>query len=313
MVILRVCTTVQVGCLLTTYHVTGYVQYVDKNTALNMSLIKFKGTQVYMGVDYVNKVKDGEKGRKSVGLTSIKAYSGNNLIVLDAEHIPTSMGALPNGCATWPSWRFTGPDWPNNGEIDVVEYCNTQNIDLTSLHTSVGCSQVNEDKSLFTGTWSTGSDGKTPATNCTGTAPKQFSGQGCGIRGTAQPVGYDFNKQKGGVYVLEWIPAQFIRMFFFPRAKIPADLIANAPLPDTWGLPYARFSLDSKDCPTSHFMNNTMLFSNTFCGDKAGGSDFSKKCSSSVKCQDYVKLNPSYFKEAYWLINYVKVFLGVVM
>jgi hypothetical protein len=60
-------------------------------------------------------------------------------------------------------------------------------------------------------------------------------------------------------------------------------------------------------------MNNKMLFSNTFCGDKAGGSDFSKKCSSSVKCQDYVKLNPSYFKEAYWLINYVKVFLGVVM
>jgi hypothetical protein len=306
--------SIETNCmLLTSGYDTGYVQYVDINTALNMSLIKLKGTQVYMGVDYVNQVKDGEKGRKSVGLTSIKKYSGNNLIVLDAEHMPTSMGALPNGCATWPAWWLTGPSWPNNGEIDVLEYCNTQSIDLTSLHTSTGCSQANEDKSLFTGTWSTGSDGKTLATNCSGDAPNQYSGQGCGIRGTTTAVGYDFNKQKGGVYAVEWVLDEFIRMFYFPRSKIPGDLIADAPQPDTWGLPYARFSLLPNDCPSSHFKNNQILFTNTFCGNWAGGGDFSKKCSSSIKCEDYVKLNPSYFKETYWLINNIKVYQGVVI
>lgn len=82
----------------------GYVDFVDKDTAFNSGLAQFWNGQVYMGVDYNNVVPDGNRGRKSIRITSNKVYNGNNLIVIDAEHMPSSGGSLPNGCALWPAF-----------------------------------------------------------------------------------------------------------------------------------------------------------------------------------------------------------------
>jgi hypothetical protein len=42
-----------------------------------------------------------------------------------------------------------------------------------------------------------------------------------------------------------------IAAYFFPRASIPADIQSLAPLPDTWGLPFARWP--SANCSTFDF------------------------------------------------------------
>jgi hypothetical protein len=80
------------------------VNFVDKGTAFNEGLAQFWGDQVYMGVDYKNNVGDSERGRKAIRITSNKAYNGNNLIVIDAQHMPSSAGTLANGCSLWPAF-----------------------------------------------------------------------------------------------------------------------------------------------------------------------------------------------------------------
>ncbi len=82
----------------------GYVDFVDKDTAFSTGLAQFRNDQVYMGVDFSNVVPDGSRGRKSIRITSNKAYNGNNLIVIDAEHMPSSAGSLPSGCSLWPAF-----------------------------------------------------------------------------------------------------------------------------------------------------------------------------------------------------------------
>ena len=283
------------------------MNFVDKSTAFNEGLAQFWGDQVYMGVDHSNVVPDSDRGRKSIRVTSNKAYNGNNLVVIDAQHMPSTAGWLPSGCSLWPAFWMVGPDWPNNGEIDIIEYVNNQWNDLTTLHTSDNCHQATEDTSSFPGSWAPAADGASPADNCYVYAPDQWSNQGCGINGWSQPVGSSFNSQKGGVYALEWVPDNFIRAFYFPRDGIPQDLLNNAPQPDNWGTPYARFLLSGDSCSSDHFVNNQIVFDTTFCGDWAG-SNFASMCGTSTSCTDYVKYNPSDFQEAYWLLNYVKVF-----
>ena len=200
-----------------------------------------------------------------------------------------------------------GSDWPNNGEIDIIEYANNQYTDLTTLHTSSGCDQHSEDTSTFTGKWATAADGYSPAADCWVDDASQWSNQGCGIYGDGgQPVGAPFNSNGGGVYALEWVVDSYIRSFYFPRNNIPQDLQDGVPVPDNWGKPYARFELGST-CSSQHFQNNNIVFDTTFCGDWAG-SNFPATCSSSISCNDYVKYTPSDFTEAYWLINYVRVY-----
>ena len=51
--------------------------------------------------------------RRSVRITTTYTYTGA-LVLLDAVHMPT-------GCATWPAFWSNGPNWPNGGEIDIIE------------------------------------------------------------------------------------------------------------------------------------------------------------------------------------------------
>jgi hypothetical protein len=86
------------------YDYVGYVNFVDRGTAFNEGLAQFWGNQVYMGVDYKSNVGDSERGRKAIRITSNKAYNGNNIIVIDAQHMPSSAGTLANGCSLWPAF-----------------------------------------------------------------------------------------------------------------------------------------------------------------------------------------------------------------
>jgi hypothetical protein len=49
------------------------------------------------------------------------------------------------------------------------------------------------------------------------------------------------------------------------------------------------------------------VFDLTFCGYWGGGL-FGQQCPNKGTCNDFVKNNPKDFIEAYWEINYVKVY-----
>jgi len=272
----------------------GYVNYVPQSQAQSENLINTNNGKIYIGCDDTN-VASG-RGRDSVRICTKNTWL-YGLFVLDLNNMPT-------GCGTWPAWWLVGPNWPNGGEIDIIEGVNTNTQDTTTLHTSEGCDQSAESTSLFSGTWGDGSNGQ-PATNCWINAPNQYSNQGCGIVGNGNSYGAPFNANGGGVYALEWTTT-FIRSFYFTPSNIPPDLTSNSPNPSGWGTPYAYFTLGGS-CPDSHFVNQTMVINLTFCGDWAG-QVFSTQCPNMGSCNSYVQNNPGDFKNAFWSINYVKVF-----
>jgi hypothetical protein len=273
----------------------GYVNYVDYNTALSLGLIQAGSNYVIMKADDTN-VATG-RGRNSVRITSIDSFNAG-LFIIDLTHMPT-------GCGTWPAFWLVGPNWPNEGEIDIIEGVDNQTVVFTTLHTSEGCSMCSESTNSFTGKWNIGSAGN-PSCDCYINAPNEFSNQGCSIAGASNTMGNPFNKASGGVYATEWVPNSHFAMWFFPRNNIPSDITNGTPNPSSWGTPYAYFMLSS-NCPSSHFANQQIVFDLTFCGDW-DGSVFAADCPGYGSCQTFVQNNPKSFSEAYWYVNYVAVY-----
>lgn len=241
-----------------------------------------------MGVDHQNKASG--RGRDSVRLTSKASYT-HGLVIIDLAHMPGSV------CGSWPalyvfilsrarflansgtSW-MTGPNWPSNGEIDIIEGVNTQSQNHMTMHTSAGCTLVEQD--------------------CLGN-------KGCTSLGGA--FGNGFNSAGGGVYAMEWT-SETINIWYFSRGSIPADINNSNPEPSTWGKPTAEFKGGSGCDIDSHFKDNQIVFDTTFCGDWAGAT-FSQDGTCSAlgsSCQDYVQNNPAAFKESYWAVNSLKVY-----
>lgn len=291
----------------------GYVDFVGYEEAKTLKMVSYDNSTglVYMGSDYSEIPSDSSRGRKSIRVESRYSTDGNVLIIIDLKHMPTSSGYLADGCGIWPAFWTVGSDWPNNGEIDIIEYANSQSSVLTTLHTTDGCDQSHEETSAFTGAWANGLYGN-PTDDCYIYAADQWVNQGCGIYDAGQSCNSQFNSKDGGVFALEWVADSEIRAFYFQRTSIPSDILSKAPKPSLWGAPYARFEIGSESfCSSDHFKAHRIIFDLTFCGDWAG-STFGDQCQTSESCESYVRHNPSFFTNSYWLIDYVDIYDIVV-
>lgn len=133
-------------------------------------------------------------------------------------------------CLSW----MLGPDWPTNGEIDIIEGVNSQTSNDMTLHTDAGCSITKNSADPFTGNIGT--------SNCDVNAAGQAANAGCSIDATSSNTfGAGFNAIGGGVYATDWT-SQSINIYFFPRTAIPADITSGSPNPSGWGEPLAAFS-----------------------------------------------------------------------
>lgn len=264
----------------------GFVSYVDQSTAQSSNLINSTSSSVYMGVDHTNVTPNG---RPSVRLTSKKSYD-SGLVILDLAHMPA-------GCGTWPAFWTVGPNWPDNGEIDIIEGVNEQSTNAMTLHTGPGCSITN------TG----GFSGSITTSNCDINAAGQSTNAGCQIMESAtNSYGAGFNSNNGGVYATLW-NSNAITIYFFPRSSIPSDIASGSPNPSGWGTPAAVFK---GGCDiSSTFKSQQIVFDTTFCGDWAGVVWSSGSCASKAStCNAFVENNPSAFANAYWSINSLKVY-----
>ncbi|KAJ4372176.1 hypothetical protein N0V83_003949 [Neocucurbitaria cava] len=267
----------------------GFVQYVDEATARQTNLINTSSTAaVQWGVDTQNETPNG---RPSIRIQSKKQYN-SGLIILDVAH-------MPFGCGTWPAFWTVGPNWPDKGEIDILEGVNEQTNNGMTLHTGPGCSIGQDTSAQFSGDVST--------SNCDVGAQDQAKNVGCSIEDPSkQSYGAGLNANGGGVFATQWA-ADAISVFFFPRDSIPADVLGESPDPSNWGLPSAKFT-GACDIENT-FKEQTIVFDTTFCGQWAGAIWADGSCAKkAATCDDFVRDNPEAFSEAYWTINALKIY-----
>jgi hypothetical protein len=152
-----------------------------------------------------------------------------------------------------------------------------------------------------------------PANNCQYDVATGANGQGCGdFSKNSVSYGTPFNNNGGGVYATEWT-SDYIKIWFFPRQQIPSDIASGSPNPSNWGIPDSIFNGQGCDIDTN-FNDNRIVFDTTFCGDfgdatwSVGGANSCASITGQQKCSNAVGNYPGLFEEAYWDINYVKVF-----
>ncbi|ETN37396.1 uncharacterized protein HMPREF1541_08387 [Cyphellophora europaea CBS 101466] len=280
----------------------GYVNYVDQATATANGLINTNNGTVYMAADSTNFASG--RGRNSVRITSRKAYN-TGLIILDLEHMPGG------ACGEWPAFWTVGPNWPNSGEIDIIEGVNSQSSNAMALHTSSGCS-ISAGGGNGSGWGNVGAQNAMSGTivtpNCDVAAQGQAANAGCSIKSSdTSTYGSGFNAAGGGIYATEWTSST-IKIWAFTRGNIPADIASGNPIPANWGTPLAVFGAP---CQIGNYIKDqNIVFDITFCGDWAGNVwNTDSTCSAlGNSCQAYVQSNPAAFKNSYWSINSLRVY-----
>ncbi|KUJ16707.1 uncharacterized protein LY89DRAFT_707226 [Mollisia scopiformis] len=236
----------------------GFVNYVDQSTAIEDGLI--------------NTAANGSVN--SVRITSNKSWT-HGLVILDLAHMPGT------DCGSWPAFWMVGRDWPNGGEIDIIEGVNSNTVNQVSLHTDDNCT-ISSNPQL----------GALINPNCA-----EYQSSGCATILSSSSYGTPFNALSGGVYATEWT-SSYIRVYYFPRSSIPADILAGSPDPAGWGLPQADMQ---GNCDVdAHFYEMQVVFDTTFCGDWAGVVwAYDPVCSlKAPNCQTYVAGNPGAFEDA---------------
>ncbi|KAJ5795289.1 Concanavalin A-like lectin/glucanase subgroup [Penicillium paradoxum] len=267
----------------------GFVVYVNEHVAADLNLTHASNTSAVLRVD--STTPNTLSGRNSVRVESKKTYD-TGLFIFDIIHTPF-------GCGTWPALWLTDPDnWPNNGEIDVLETTNegTHGNEIT-IHTTAGCNMDVKRKET----------GQAVSTNCHNATAEN---SGCGVIGGVDTYGQAMNNLGGGVYALE-LRTEGIRVWFFPRDSIPSDITSENPDPSTWGTALADFP--STDCDiAAHFRNQSIIVNIDLCGDLAAQPQFYDTlyhCPAS--CTSFVAHNPHSFVDAYWEFNSFKVYQAV--
>ena len=162
---------------------------------------------------------------------------------ISADYLLTTPGRHPDDRRSW----TVGPDWPNSGEIDIIEGANQAAENLMSLHTAGNCTVAGS-----------GESGTLVTNNCFVDGVDQPINSGCAVRNSPSihSFGKDFNSRQGGVYAMEWT-SKAIKIWFFPRGSIPASISAGRPDPATFGTPAANFQ-GSCDIE-SHFANQKLV------------------------------------------------------
>jgi len=314
--------------------------YIDKLSALRKKLISHITSELY-GTSYIQTIlriskplKELNYMRSSVQLRSKESYK-YGLFVIDIEH-------LPSGVTVCPYFRLIGKTWPYIGEIDIINYKDSTDWNTSQSFASTTVNQnCNITVPNHTGQYEhdpfakskaqsmyiderigvnfcpndlrkSGSIDKTKCTNNqtnknkidknkidkNQTNKSQFDNSFVQDNkhfsigsGTA---GYGFNKQNGGVFICEWNKKGNIKIWMIPRNISHLYIPFGATNIDTsqFPAPHIEFASCSNDSINNHIVFGTLLYSDD------------EKNANMIKDINKDK----YFLDAYWILNYIKVF-----
>ncbi|KAH7920553.1 glycoside hydrolase family 16 protein [Leucogyrophana mollusca] len=266
----------------------GRVNYVTEATAQADGLVSVTSNSVTLRADSTTTLSASGPGRNSFRIQSSATYT-THVAIFDIEH-------MPQGCGTWPA--EVGANWPNEGEVDILEGVNNQTPNQSTLHTSANCT-------MPTGRAMTGTD---EGDNCD---VNETNNSGCGVAlADTNSYGPNFNGKGGGWYAIERT-GTYISIYFWERGstsvpsevKTPGSTINTS----TWGTPAAYFP--STDCNfATHFGPHNIVINLTFCGDWAGNSAVYAASGCPSTCVNYVNANPSAFTNAYFEFNSLNIY-----
>ncbi|CUA76819.1 putative glycosidase C21B10,07 [Schizosaccharomyces pombe 972h-] [Rhizoctonia solani] len=265
----------------------GQVNYLNKEdaTAAGLAYVQSDGVAV-IKVDNTTTLEKGQP-RKSVRIQSSKQYNGG-LIVTDILH-------MPFGCSA--TYWTVGDNWPNNGEIDILENVNLATANQYTLHTGPNSTCTLDSNPVAKYKSTSNMMGKVCAS-------KDGANAGCGFSDPeAASYGQAFNDAGGAVIAMEWQNTG-IRIWRFKRDSIPADLQGDAtsPNPDTWGSPVASWT--DATCDIANEKHNIVI-NTTLCGGWAGDAYAGSGCPAT--CTEQV-MEPSNYDNAIWKIKSVTVY-----
>ncbi|KAH6910652.1 family 16 glycosyl hydrolase [Coprinopsis sp. MPI-PUGE-AT-0042] len=271
----------------------GMVNYLPKEEAFarNLSYVRDDGL-VVLKADDTNWLPMGTY-RPSVRVETLKEYT-TGLFILDAV-------TAPWGCGVWPAWWSTARsvEWPQAGEIDIVEGVHDNEHNQVAWHTGPNCHFDLSDNSTYSGTI-TVKDG--PAWDCDFRNYTNFPG--CSITEWSRAsYGLEFDEQGGGVFAMKW-DENGIAVWSFYRSAVPPDIVEGKPNPRKWGRPSAFLSPNRCDIEKS-FRNHTVIINITFCGDWAGNSYATSRCPGT--CPERL-MDPKNFENATWTLNSLKIY-----
>ncbi|GLB41672.1 putative glycosyl hydrolases family 16 [Lyophyllum shimeji] len=262
----------------------GSVNYQSKDDAVNKHLayVQSDGTTV-LAVDDSSWVPEGGN-RDSVRISTKKKYNGG-LFIADFY-------AMPHGCSVWPAYWSVGPNWPNGGEIDILEGVHEQPANQYTVHTGPGCTLTTANVPVT---------GRVASTQC---ATINGDNTGCAfVDPDSRSYGKGFNLIAGGVFAHLW-DSTGIKIWHFPRTEIPEDIIAKNPDPSKWKDPVAYWSASSCDM-ASHFYEQSLVLDTTLCGDWGKPTYQGAGCPGT--CAQAV-MDPANYAFAKWKINYIAVY-----
>jgi len=268
----------------------GTVNYLDEANAFDRGLAYTYdngngGENAVIRVDDSTWLASGAY-RDSVRITSKEKVKLGSIVIFDANK-------MPYGQTVWPAFWTVGADWPNGGEIDIVEGVHTSVHNQMTLHSASGCTLSEPMDATAT----------VLTTNCDANVNYNI---GCGtLDSSSVSFGQGFSDNGGGVFATHFA-AEAISIWFFPRGSVPSDIDSGSPDISAWGEPKARFANDT--CAIEdYFADQTIVINTTLCGDWAGSQDVYSSYGYSGSCADAV-YNPNLYTNALFDINYVKVY-----
>ncbi|KAH7913973.1 glycoside hydrolase family 16 protein [Hygrophoropsis aurantiaca] len=273
----------------------GRVTYVNESIARESNLTFASSDTFIMRADYTTYLQPSDPGRNSVRIVSNQQYS-ILAAIFDMRH-------MPEGCGTWPAIWTVGADWPNQGEIDIVEGVNSMMPNTASVHTSSNCQMPSSGRNM---------SGISNGDNC---AAYETNNAGCGVGFTdtqqdPRSFGPGFNSHSGGWYAFERTSSEF-KLWFWSRSdrSVPDQVqyATEAVDTSTWGQPIGHWIDDLCDF-TTHFGPHNIVINLALCGDWAGNDYVYKASGCPGTCEDFVNTNPATFSAAYFDFALISIY-----
>ncbi|KIY70854.1 glycoside hydrolase family 16 protein [Cylindrobasidium torrendii FP15055 ss-10] len=275
----------------------GDVWWLGRQSAFSQGLAYVNGAgNAILKVDNMHNVPYNEK-RNSVRITTQKDYDVGSLWIIDALHIPF-------GCSVWPAFWTVGPNWPQDGEIDIIEGINVMPFNQMALHTSPGCHHPPENEQYQIS--------QTLLTDCSDPA-------GCTVLEVQENSFYTgFAAAGGGVWATQFDVAGYAvaSIWFWSRSNVPAGIAASnstSPLDiSSWGPPTASYPATYCNI-TEFFSRQKLVLDITLCGKWAGLTEqYFPTCGSqgpTGQCyQDQVVGSGDNYNDAYFEINSIRAY-----
>ncbi|TFL00746.1 glycoside hydrolase family 16 protein [Pterulicium gracile] len=271
---------------------SGDVWWLNRDDAYSQRLayINDAGNAV-LKVDNTGNVPFNEK-RNSIRITSMDSYAVGSLWVIDLMH-------LPYGCSVWPAFWTKGPNWPDDGEIDIIEGINLQANNQMALHTTPGCMHTTPPNQMGV---SGELDCSTPA--------------GC-VVGERFPNSYGpgFGENGGGVWATQF-DVSGIFIWYWSRKDVPKSIqqaTSKSSLDvSDFGPPSASYIADACNI-TEFFSPQNIVIDITLCGIWASLQNFyAPQCASAGETglcyNDNVVGDGSNYDNAYFEISYLRAY-----